>query len=172
MIACGHGVTLYPLDEDYIESFRRVRNHPAIRRWCRQVGLISREDQKKWFKNQQSDPTIQMFQIYNRIERVSGVCGLTSIDLVNARAEFSLYIFPTDHRQGLGRGALKTLLDYGFKELNLHQIWGETFDGNPAMRLFTDLGFKKDGTLRDFYFKNGEYIDAHRISILRSEWLI
>ena len=38
------------------------------------------------------------------------------------------------------------------------------------MLLFKDVGFKEEGKRRDFYFKDGEFIDAHIISIKRKEF--
>jgi len=99
-----------------------------------------------------------------------GVCGLTNIDQVNQSAEFSLYIDPAMHRKGYGKAALTTLLKVGFEHLNLNHIWGETFDGNPAMGMFASLGMKKEGTRRQFYYRDGKHIDCHLVSILRDEW--
>jgi RimJ/RimL family protein N-acetyltransferase len=99
-----------------------------------------------------------------------GVCGLTSIDLINQRAEFSLYIGPEYQGLGYGKAALLTLITHGFRVLNLNCIWGETFNKNPAAEMFEELGFKKEGTRRDFYFRDGRFINAHLYSLLRSEW--
>lgn len=99
-----------------------------------------------------------------------GVCGLTSIDLHNRRAEFSLYIAPALHGQGFGRKGLELLLTHGFKNLGLNVIWGEVFDGNPAAKLFRRLGFVKEGTRREFYFRDGKFIDAHIVSLTAGEW--
>ena len=99
-----------------------------------------------------------------------GVCGLTDIDYPNSRAEFSCWISPDFQRFGYATSALKTLFVHGFFDLNLNQIWGETFDKNPALSLFTEkLKMAYDGTRRRFYFRDGEYIDSHLVSLLRSE---
>jgi ribosomal-protein-alanine N-acetyltransferase len=102
--------------------------------------------------------------------RPVGVCGLTDIDLVNRRAEFSLYIAPHMHRQGLGTVALKLLLGRGFDDLGLNVIWGETFKGNPALDMFRRVGMDIEGWRRDFYYKEGEFLDAALVSITREDW--
>lgn len=169
MINYGHGISLAPLDRESVEPIRHWRNDPAIYKWCRQTGLITDADQVEWYDRQRRDPSIRMFIIVDG-QKAVGVCGLTSIDLVCRRAEFSLYIAPAFHQMGLGRRALSTLLDFGFKTLGLHSIWGETFDGNPALKLFDRLGFQREGVRRDFYFKDGKFINAHLISLQASEW--
>lgn len=160
---------LRPVRSLDLKLLRSWRNNDKIRNWCRQVGWISEIDQEAWYKRQNDDPTIKMFVIEDKGAR--GVCGLTDIDLINRRAEFSLYIGPEAQGRGFAKEALRQLFDFGFKELGLHVIWGETFDGNPASKLFEKIGMKKEGTRRGFYFKNGKHIDAHLYSILYYEHL-
>ena len=172
MIDYVFGVSLSTLKEENLEKYRLARNSPAIYRWCRQIGLISEIDQKNWFIRQNSDPKIQMFEINapaNKKSGLVGVTGLTDIDLINGRAEFSLYIMPEFQGLGLADPALKTIFKFGFNTLNLNSIWGETFDGNIAASVFEKLGMKKDGYRREFYYKEGQYIGATIYSLLRSE---
>lgn len=173
MINHGHGCLLGPLQDKHVDYYRKNRNNLLIRRWCRQTGLISEADQQKWFKRQNDDPTIQMFEVYP--DDVDGgvpwgVCGLTSIDLHARKAEFSLWIAPDKHRKGMAKKALKTLFSYGFDELGLNVIWGETFEDNPAKFLFKKLGMHVEGVRRDFYFKNGKHTDAILFSLKDHEW--
>ena len=170
MIDFNHDVYFLPISAQNIEAMRIARNTPEVRRWCRQVGLISEIDQHEWFNDQNDDPTIRMFEVHNQGGEFVGVAGLTSIDWINKRAEFSLYILPSYQLRGLACKALKTLFSHGFKDLNLNLIWGETFDKNPAAKVFKKIGMVKEGTRRDFYFKGGEYISAHLYSIRGSEW--
>ena len=159
----NEAVALYPLDSAYIDKLRAWRNHPDVRRWCRQYKLISDRDQAQWFQRQNDDNSIEMLAVaFN--EKIVGVCGLTDIDLINRRAEFSLYIAPEFQKNGYGRSALKTLLWHGFNDLGLNRIWGETFDGNPAMDLFTQMGFVAEGTRKEHYYRDGNFIDCHLIS--------
>lgn len=174
LIDFGYGANLRAFNSWNAIEVRYWRNDPRIWRWCRQNSLISNHDQDAWFKRQAQDPSIQMFMIFKdqtpeKEHAGIGACGLTSIDHVNSRAEFSLYIAPDEQRKGFARAALKTLLRHGFDNLNLHLIWGETFDGNPAAKMFEQIGFVKEGTRREFYFKEGKYIDAHLYSVKKEE---
>lgn len=168
---------------DYIsweiaKDLNRWRNLPEIRDWCRQHSLIDDDSQRKWYEWQSSDPNTEMFVICVDKPDVEdefdivGVCGLTSIDWVHRRAEFSCYVFPNQQRKGYANSALHVLFDHAFDDLNLNLIWGETFAGNPALDFFIDvLGMKEEGIRRQFYYKKGKYIDAHMLSITREEWL-
>lgn len=145
------------------------RNDPRVFKWCRQNDLINEVAHLKWFEKSSIDPTIKMYAIRTDLFNIVGVCGFTSIDNLNKRAEFSLYIGPQHWGNGLGKASLYTLCSHGFNSYGFNIIWGETFEGNPAEKMFLDLGFKKEGTRREFYFRDGKFIDAHLYSIKKDE---
>lgn len=170
MIDFGYGIQLTTVDESHLNDMRDARNDYSTWKWCRQPSLILEQQHKQWFDWQAKDSNTAMYSIRHELVNFVGVCGLTGVDWVNRRAEFSLYIAPFYRGKGKASAALKTLFSHGFNDLNLNLIWGETFDGNPAYDLFLKLGMKHEGTRRDFYFKDGKYIDAHLISLRRDEW--
>ena len=170
MIDFGHGVRLTALGPWLQVSTFRWRNDYKIWKWCRQNDQLINKNHLDWFDNIRNDPTIKMYAILNQIDENVGVCGLTDIDRLNQRAEFSLYIGPEYQNKGYGKAALKTLLSHGFMNQNLNVIWGETFEGNPAYDMFIKLGMRHEGTRRQFYYKEGKFIDAHLVSITRIEY--
>ena len=172
MISFGYGVALDAIGHELMDDLREWRNDPRIRDWCRQVGLITPRDQERWYLWQNDDKATHMFAVVEQGNGiVIGVCGLTSIDLIARRAEFSLYIAPNHQGLGYGYSALRTLCKYGFSELGLNSIWGESFAGNPALTLFKRIGFVLEGTRRQFYFKGGKFIDAQLVSMLKHEFI-
>lgn len=171
MIDFGEGISLYALDAS--DLYRLWRNDPEIWRWTRQNDLISKEAHAQWFENQSKDPSIKMFSLNRPIgfdSEVIGVCGLTSLNWQNRNAEFSLYLAPSFHGQGLSKASLKTLFYHGFQNLGLKSIWGETFQNNRAQVVFRSIGMREDGTRRQFYWKDGKYWDAIMFSILDDEF--
>jgi RimJ/RimL family protein N-acetyltransferase len=92
MIDFNLGVKLDAISEDELDQMRLWRNERSVNKWCRQTGLISPLSQKEWYVRQNADPSINMFIVKKLIGTPIGVCGLTSIDFFNRRAEFSLYI--------------------------------------------------------------------------------
>jgi RimJ/RimL family protein N-acetyltransferase len=169
VIDFGCGVQLKSVDEIALDQQRDWRNDYLVRKWTRQNDVLSYWDQNAWKERLEHDKSIKMYSIFEpKFGEGIGVCGFTGIDLVNRRAEFSLYIAPALQRQGHGKKALKTLISHGFNGFQV--IWGESFAHNPATQMFIDLGFSKEGVRRDFYFRDGRFVDAHLFSILRSEW--
>ncbi len=159
---------LDPVNPDWINP-RKWRNDPRIYKWCRQNEPISIAHHLEYLERSAKDPHSRMYGVAADGFLV-GVCGLTSIDWINRRAEVSLYIDPEKHRQGLGTMAAKALMAKAFMVHNLNSIWGEAFDGSPAIGLFEKLGFKQDGLRREFYFREGKYVDAVIFSKLRCEY--
>ena len=168
-----YALGLGPLDSEHVAEIRAWRNDYRIWKFTRQNDYLDDIEHGDWFARQTSDPTVKMYSIMlsdGEAVRVVGVCGFTSVDYRNSRAEFSLYIAPGFQRQGLGKKALSILLGHGFENHGFRLIYGETFADNPAAGMFEALGFRHEGTRREFYYKAGRHIDAHLYSILRSEW--
>jgi RimJ/RimL family protein N-acetyltransferase len=171
MIDFGYGVALGPLRHENTWHYFKARNDQRVWKWCRQFDLLTEDGHEAWVHNVQINPKIRMYELLpNGLQRPVGVAGLTDIDHVNQRAEFSLYVFPDEQGQRFGKLGLQTLVSHGFWNLNLNRIWGETFDQNPAAKIFEGLGFEKEGTRKDFYFREGKFIDAHLYSVGRAQW--
>lgn len=147
-----------------------MRNDPEIYKWCRQWAPLHESNHVSWLAAQAKDKSMEMFAIERDDGCFVGVCGLTSIDHINSRAEFSLYIARNFQKCGYGEKALRLLFDIGFFKLNLNRIWGETFAGNPALKLFKRLGMQVEGIRKEFYYRDGSYIDCYLISLSRREY--
>jgi RimJ/RimL family protein N-acetyltransferase len=172
MIDYRYGVSLDRIDPDddlMVTQLYEWRNDPRIFKWCRQRTVLHWHDHLKWIGNQSTDPRMSMFVVKVK-QSVVGVCGFTDIDYINRRAEFSLYIAPCYQRKGFARAALMTLFRHGFEDFSFKTIWGETFQGNPAFNLFVDIGMTPEGTRRNFYYKEGAWIDVNLLSIIKSEF--
>lgn len=170
MIDHKYGVVLRPLSEVPAETLRDWRNEPEIYKWCRQYEPLEKWDHKRWVDSMQAGkPDVRMYSVWSAGSPL-GVCGLTSIDWVNSRAEFSLYIIPEKQKNGFGRMALKTLCHHAFNALNLNSVWGESFFGNNAVNMFQSIGFKLDGARRAHYYRDGGWLDAYLFSLLKKEF--
>lgn len=170
MIDYDYGVGLRPLQWANRNLYRQARNDERIRRWCRQHNLIDERQQDAWFEAQSKDPTIEMLEIVDDMEQPVGVCGFTDINHLWQRAEFSLYVMPGHQGKGCGRMALRTLVRWGFEELNLNMIWGETVGNNPAEVTFEQVGFEHTGYRPAMYYKEGKWQDSQIWCLLRSTW--
>jgi RimJ/RimL family protein N-acetyltransferase len=73
--------------------------------------------------------------------------------------------------QGYGKESLRLLLRYCFQDLELHRVSAETFEYNTAWRdLIEGTGFVKEGTAREYLFRDGEYWDKAFYALLEEEY--
>lgn len=109
------------------------------------------------------------------IEKVSGECiGQIAYFLVDSKnhfAEIEYCIGAEFQCRGYATEATKAVIAFGFDRINLHkvQICTKTIN-KPSRRVIEKCGFTYEGTLRDYFFMNGEYVGRHYFSILREEY--
>lgn len=105
-------------------------------------------------------------------DRPFGTIGLFDLDLQNGSAGLGISIgAPEDRGRGLGTDMLRALLGFGFGMVRLERIWLDVYDMNPgARRVYERVGFVHEGTLRRAVFREGRYLDVHRMAILTDEW--
>lgn len=101
-----------------------------------------------------------------------GECGFHTWNTTHDRAELFYKIRNDDDKQkGFMTEALKAVLDFGFRELNLHRVEALVADWNtPSVKLLLRNGFKKEGTMREDYLYNGKYENSVCYSLLNWEW--
>lgn len=64
--------------------------------------------------------------------------------------------------QGVGTALLQAALDLTDNWLNLQRMELEVYtDNEPAVRLYTRAGFVIEGTLRQYAFRDGQYVDVY-----------
>jgi len=78
---------------------------------------------------------------------------------------------PARWGQGYGTEAMRLLLDFAFGELNLYRVQLTVFSYNTrAIALYEKLGFRREGTYREYLRRDGVRHDMHLYGLLRSEW--
>jgi RimJ/RimL family protein N-acetyltransferase len=101
-----------------------------------------------------------------------GNCGLMDVDQLNRIAEVGILIGDKNYfDKGYGTEALRLLLDYGFKALNLHNVMLRVYDYNTrAIKCYEKIGFKKIGARREALHRNLEKHDVVYMDILVDEF--
>ena len=163
---------------------REWRNDPEMYLTCRQVLPISLETHEAYLQRIGIDGTIEFFGIaiphdgvdsssgLCQEEKIIGQCGLTDIHKYYRTAEYSLLIAPDERSKGYGTMALRLLLDFAFKNMDLEVVEGEILEGNDAsISMAMKLGFQSEGVLRSRYYKKGKRLNSNIVSILKEEWL-
>lgn len=169
----GAKIYLSNLERDNLEQLRLWRNNPELRQYFREYREISPDMQKAWYESRVlNNPNQVDFEIHDlETSKLIGHCGLYYINWTYRTGEFGIYLGDTDYRgKGYGSDSLKTLVKYGFDDLNLNRIWAEVYTNNTALDLYTHVGFKVEGVMRQTVYKNGSYYDSTMIGMLKSEY--
>lgn len=109
------------------------------------------------------------------IEKASNECiGQIAYFLVDSKnhfAEIEYCIGSAFQCRGYATEAAKAVIAYGFDRMNLHkvQICTKTINA-PSKRVIEKCGLTYEGTLRDYFYMNGEYVGRLYFSLLRSEY--
>ena len=90
-----------------------------------------------------------------------GLIDLFDFDPVNNRAGIGILIQNEINRgNGIGKEALGLLIDYSFKQLQLHQLYANIGTYNEAsLNLFITFGFQKIGVKKDWIYANNSFHD-------------
>ncbi|MDQ4108829.1 MAG: GNAT family N-acetyltransferase [Actinomycetota bacterium] len=100
-----------------------------------------------------------------------GVCGLHSIDHYHQRADVGIRIGKPYWRRGHGQDAVRTLLEYGFSQLNLAKISLQVLaDDERAVGAYLKTGFVEEGPLRDHTWYDGARHDELVMGVRRGDW--
>ena len=71
--------------------------------------------------------------------------------------------------KGIGKSLMHAGLDLADNWLNLTRLELEVYtDNEPAIRLYEQFGFEREGTLRQHAFRDGRYVDSYLMARLRS----
>lgn len=93
------------------------------------------------------------------------------VDDTNHFAEIEYCIGRAYQRRGLATEVTKRILQYGFEEINLHKVQICHKSMNlPSKRVIEKCGFVYEGTLRDYFYMDGRYVDRLYYSLLKDEY--
>lgn len=146
------------LDKNEKEMVRRWRNNNSIRKWCYQDHIISSNEQKKFLKNLEEDNNNFYWLIKKKNEYI-GVISINRVDLENGNAYLGIYSQP--NLKGAGKILMGCIKKIAFDIAQLHTLKLEVIEDNKsALNFYERSGFKKEGKLKDFIFKNGKYKDV------------
>ncbi|MDX2360140.1 MAG: GNAT family protein [Crocinitomicaceae bacterium] len=114
---------------------------------------------------------LYFFLIDSESNKNIGWCGYHTWYLDHHRAELGYGFTDMSYEgKGLMTEAIERVLSYGFEEMNLHRI--EAFvspENTPSLKIMEKNNFRKEGHLKEHYFKNGIAEDSLVFALLKSE---
>ncbi|MCH7321030.1 GNAT family N-acetyltransferase [Solibacillus sp. MA9] len=135
---------------------------------------ISSEYDKKWIEDKIFNNYKQLYLVIccRGIDEPIGYICATNIDYLNRKAEWGGLVISKEFiSKGFGTDAGYLFLDHLFGELGLNMVYAYVKEDNKASyRLSEKYGFKKDGLIRDFVYKQNKFHNAYVFTMLKSEY--
>jgi UDP-4-amino-4,6-dideoxy-N-acetyl-beta-L-altrosamine N-acetyltransferase len=154
--------------ESDLEQVLHWRNHPEIRRYMYTQHEISLEEHAHWFARASLDPERHLLVF--EIDSIS--LGFINIHQIASAgiADWGFYAAP-DAPKGTGRALGQAALLYAFERAGLHKLCGQALAFNErSIRFHMNLGFQREGVLRQQHFDGQQYHDVVCFGLLASEW--
>ncbi|WP_457653636.1 GNAT family N-acetyltransferase [Rhodocaloribacter sp.] len=168
----GERVLLTPLQIENIYTHFAWNNDPELNKLDSELPFVEESfgEFKRRFEFLLSHPSMnsQDFEIHAEDGKLIGIIEISDISDHNHHCTVSLTIGDRDYwGKGYGRDAMGVLLDYCFNTLKMHRVTAEAFEYDEAWKkLVEGMGFRKEGALRDFVFRDGQYWHKHLYALL------
>ncbi|ENY6786491.1 GNAT family N-acetyltransferase [Providencia rettgeri] len=83
-------------------------------------------------------------------------------------ATFGITVSETHQGKGIGSQLMRVMVDYCDNWLNVHRIELEVFAANGSgVGLYEKFGFELEGRMKDYAFRDGQYVDAVMMSRIK-----
>lgn len=160
--------------EEEIEKFTEWMNDFQVTDYIGRTSQITTyANEKEYLESVEKNTEKRTFNIINlEDDKLVGTVTLEHINWIERSAVLGIFIGDKDFRSnGYGTEAIRLLLEYGFKYLNLHSIRLDLLSINErAHKCYLKCGFKDTGCSREEIFLNGKYYDKLHMDILESEF--
>jgi len=97
-----------------------------------------------------------------------GWTGIYEIDRINKNGEIRFFIGDKKFwGKGLATECVTLLIDYAFRKLNLHRLYGgANIENTGSLKIFEKLGFSEEGISKEGFFKDGKYYDLVKFGLI------
>lgn len=103
--------------------------------------------------------------------KVIGTIGFMWVQPENRSAEVGYSLSRAYWNQGIMTEALRAVLEFGFRKLNLNRIEAQHEFDNPASgHVMRNAGMRHEGTLRQRIYNKGRYADVDLYAVLRQDF--
>ncbi|TDT51048.1 GNAT family N-acetyltransferase [Fonticella tunisiensis] len=171
----GDKIKLTSIRDDDLEIIEEWFNDVEFMRYYDMLPAIPKtsKDVKEMIDGFSNTDERYVFAIRDKeSSKIIGITGFDEIIWSSGVATIFIGIWDENYRGiGIGKEAMSLILDFGFNELNFHRIQLNVISYNErAIRLYEGQGFVKEGTCREFIYRDGKRYDLHFYGLLRSEW--
>lgn len=169
----GERLYLSPINADEVNTYLKWMNEDktlAVEFGQYPLMVSSKSDLNWLYEPPQNMRRFAIVLLDN--DMLIGSISLHNIDHLNRNAYIGIFIGGEEQRsKGYGAEAIRLVLNYGFKTMNLHSINLTVYADNFAgISCYKKVGFLEVGRLPEVLFIDGKYVDKIYMSILEHEF--
>lgn len=167
----GKNIFLRALEPEDLEFIHSIENDESIWEISNTQTPYSKFLIKQYLEHAHKDifEVKQLRLVISTYDAVTiGMIDLFDFDFKNRRAGVGILVKNSkDRLKGYGYEALKLLIDYSFKHLDLHQLYCNISEENDSsIKLFSKVGFKEIGLKKEWNYVNGSYKNEYLFQLI------
>jgi len=170
----GEKINLNSINLEHIGLYTKLMNSPNGRKYARFNVPQTIEEVKKLFEPTKQEVKDKIFfEIWQKKDKKAvGLIGFNRIQWFSRIGMITCMVEQEFWGKGIGTEAIKLVVDYGFKEMNLHKISARIFSPDKAsIRIAEKLGFTHEITLKKEIFVDGVHVDIVNYIIFKADWM-
>jgi len=163
-------VTVRHTEPSDYEAVQQIFTHPKVIWGTLQLPFPSVEHWRKRL----AEPPKGLFSLVACVGENNEVVGQLSLITFPNRprrrhmGQLGMAVRDDWQAQGVGTALMQAAVDLADNWLNLRRLQLDVFTDNaPAIRLYEKFGFAVEGTLVDFAFREGQFVDVYLMARLR-----
>lgn len=171
----GNTVYLRALEPEDLEFIYAIENDENIWEVSNTQTPYSKFLIRQYLENAHQDiyeaKQLRLAICKNNTSEAVGLIDLFDFDPKNKRAGIGIIIQnKIDRTKGYGKESLSLLIDFSFKQLQLHQLFANiNTENKPSISLFTTFGFEEVGVKKDWNFYNNSYQDETLFQLIHNK---
>jgi UDP-4-amino-4,6-dideoxy-N-acetyl-beta-L-altrosamine N-acetyltransferase len=143
------------------ELVRKWRNHQEVRKWMYEDKIISPAEHADFIKQLAKDNRRFYWLVQNRVKENIGVIYMINADFKNRHAYLGIYSNPRKKTPGTGACLMSLLKEVATRFARFHTLKLDVLANNKrAIRFYEKSGFKREGLLQEYVFKEGKWVDV------------
>ncbi len=162
---------LKPVEESDLQELLELQWDKSLMKFMN-FKPLSIENQKEWIKTLgKNNLAFSVFFKNEQKAELIGLATLNQIDHIHQRASWGLKLKSGIQGKGVGFEISLILLHFGFSNLNLRKIHGDSVSDNiGSLKMCDNIGLRQEGVLIDHYFQNGKFRNVTLVGILKEEF--
>jgi len=161
-------ITIRGVEADDWEDVAALRSTAGVIYGTLQLPYMSRDLVRDRLENMPNDQRGLVAVVDGR------VVGQLGLQLYAGRrshvASLGMMVHDDYQGRGVGSALMRAAIDLAENWLNISRIELEVYIDNPAgLALYRKFGFEVEGTLRDFSFRQGRFVDVYKMARIREE---